>query len=172
MKRKVSIAVCTGLLASLAPFASAQSLPAWSTQPTTITNPRAFQPAVVNLRVAEHRRFDRVVIDVKGRRPGVRANYSERLIYPGSGNTVPLAGRRKFQLVLDPARAHSLKTGANVYQGPRLRQYQLPTLRGVAFMGDFEGQVEFGFTTRRVAPYRVFELVDPTRVVLDFRHPR
>src|SRR4051794_18625586 len=94
MKRKVSIAVCTGLLASLAPFASAQSLPAWSTQPTTIPNRGSFQPAVVNLRVAEHPRFDRVVIDVKGRRPGVRANYTERLIYPGSGNSVALAGRR------------------------------------------------------------------------------
>jgi hypothetical protein len=169
-KTRTTLAAATlGLIAATTPAATA--LPAWTTQPTTIAgSPRAFQPAVVDLRVGEHKRFDRVVIDIRGRRPGVRANYTDRLIYPGSGRTVPLRGHRKFQLVLDPARAHSLTTGTTTYHGPRLKQYQLPTLRGVAFMGDFEGQVAFGFTTDRVARYRIFELRDPTRVVLDFHH--
>lgn len=169
-KTRTTLAAATlGLIAATAPAATA--LPAWTTNPTTIaSSPKAFQPAVVNLRVGEHKRFDRVVVDIQGRRPGVRANYTERLIFPGSGRTVPLRGNRKFQLVLDPARAHNLTTGANTYKGPRLKQYNLPTLRGVAFMGDFEGQVEFGFTTDRVAPYRIFTLTDPTRVVLDFHH--
>ena len=167
--RTTLAAVTLGLISASAPAATA--LPSWTTGPTTIAaSPKAFQPAVVDLRVGEHKRFDRVVIEIRGRRPGVRANYTDRLIYPGSGLAVPLRGHRKFQLVLDPARAHNLTTGATTYHGPRLKQYRLPTLRGVAFMGDFEGQVEFGFTTDRVAPYRIFQLTDPRRVVLDFHH--
>ena len=57
-----------------------------------------------------------------------------------------------------------------MYDGPRLRQLGLPTLRGFALTGDFEGVVSFGFSTDRRAGYRIFTLTNPSRVVIDFRH--
>lgn len=159
--------VSLGLVATSAPAATA--LPDWRTTPTTRTNDRAHQPKVVGLRFAEHAHFDRVVIDVKGRRPGYTIRYTKRLSYDGSGDRVPLKGRKKMSVTLTPAYAHN-DSGASVYDGPRLRQLHFPTLRGVAFTGDFEGHVTFGFTTDRRAPYRIFTLTNPSRVVVDWHH--
>ena len=83
---------------------------------------------------------------------------------------MPLKGRKKLLLVLQPARAHRFN-GSNVYAGPKLKQFDLPMLRGVAFTGDFEGQVSFGFTARKKLGYRVFTLINPSRVVIDLKHP-
>lgn len=161
-------AVSLGLVATTSPAATA-ALPDWGTAPSSYTNPQARMPRVVDLRWARHTHFDRVVIDINGRRPGYRARYVRKLVYDGSGRPVPLQGRKKFSLVLNPASAHNNR-GESVYEGPRLRQVHLPTLRGIAFTGDFEGYVSFGFTTDRKAPYRIFTLTNPSRVVLDFKH--
>jgi hypothetical protein len=124
-------------------------------------------PKVVNLRYARHASFDRVVIDLSGRRPAYAVRYVDRLTYDPSGKAVPLRGRHKMELTLHPAAGHS--GGTNLYRGPRLRQVDLPTLRGIALTGDWEGVVSFGFTTR-TKPYRIFTMTDPSRVVLDWRH--
>ncbi len=159
--------VSLGLVATSSPAATA--LPDWRTSPTVHENPRARQPKVIDLRYAEHRRFDRVVIDIRGRAPGYKISYTQQLTYDGSGEPVPLRGRTKMYISLRPAYAHN-DAGKNLYQGPRLRQVHLPTLRGIALTGDFEGQVTFGFTTDRRAPYRIFTLHDPTRIVIDWKH--
>ncbi len=157
-------------LALVGTSSPAGALPAYTKSPTTFENPRLTgQPKIVGLRVAEHRRFDRIVIDVQGRRPSFTVRYVDQLNYDGSGDAVPLNGRRKLALALNPARAHD-DMGHNVYKGPRLRQYGLPMLRGVAFTGDFEGVVSFGFTARRKNGYRIFTLTNPSRVVIDLRH--
>jgi hypothetical protein len=148
----------------------ARALPAYTTEPSSWTNPNLEgQPAIVGLRVSEHRRFDRVVIDVDGRRPSYRVRYVARLTYDGSGEPVPLKGRKKLVVRLEPARAHGPK-GGNLYGGPRLQQYDFPMLRGVAFLGDFEGVVSFGLTARARSGYRVFTLTDPSRLVIDLKH--
>lgn len=149
---------------------TAAVLPDWTRSKTVRENDRARAPKVIGLRYAEHARFDRVVVDVKGRQPGYRISYVKKLTYDGSGNPVPLKGRRSMAVNLFPAYAHNGK-GENLYDGPRLQQLKLPTLRGIAFTGDFEGQVSLGFTTRRKAPYRIFTLTNPTRIVIDWRHP-
>jgi hypothetical protein len=156
-----------GLVVTTGPASVA--LPDWTTARSVWENPRARQPKIVNLRYAEHARFDRVVVDVRGRRPGYWAKYVKALHYDGSGHLVHLKGKRKFALRLTPAYAHD-DQGANLYDGPRKIQVDMPTLRGIAFTGDFEGQVSFGFSTSRRAPYRIFTLTDPSRVVIDFRH--
>lgn len=142
---------------------------AWRTAPTEQHNPRALQPKVVDLRMARHAHFDRVVVDVAGRRPGLAVSYTKRLMYDGSGRPVPLRGTAKMSLTLQPAAAHD-RHGDSLYTGPRLRQVSLPTLRGVALTGDAEGAVTFGFTTSSRAPYRVFTLTNPSRIVIDWQH--
>lgn len=72
-------------------------------------------------------------------------------------------------LRLVPAYAHT-DAGQELYQGARKVRVDLPTLRGIAFLGDYEGPVSFGFGTDRRAPYRIFTLSDPSRLVDDWRH--
>jgi hypothetical protein len=157
--------IALGLVATAAP--SATALPDWRTTPTTRDGHRA---RVIDLRYATHDGFDRVVIDLTGRRrPGYTIDYTKRLFRDGSGEAVRLRGKRKMFLSLTPAYAHD-RDGESVYEGPRKQGLDLPTLRGVAFTGDFEGYVSFGFGLDRRAPYRIFTLHHPTRLVIDFQH--
>jgi hypothetical protein len=141
----------------------------WRSTETVWTNPRVTRSQVVGLRWAEHRRFDRVVIDLHGRRPGYRTIFTEHLSYDPSGRPVPLKGRYKMYVVLRPAATYT-SAGTSVYGGPRLVRPELPALRGLALTGSWEAVTSFGFTTR-TRPYRIFSLTSPSRIVIDFRHP-
>jgi hypothetical protein len=163
----IGAGIVLGSLGLVAP-APAAAPPDWRTTPTTVENPRARAPKVLDLRWAGHPRFDRVVIDVSGRTPGYAVRYVDRLSRDGSGHVVRMRGRHKLEIYLRPAYAHD-RSGDSTYTGPRRRLVDLPGLRGVAFLGDFEGQVSFGFGLR-TKPYRVFTLGNPSRVVLDFKH--
>ena len=171
--RRVSAVVATVvavLCGLLVPAGPALALPPWQDHATSWTNPAARSPKVVDLRFATHRRFDRVVIDIVGRIPSGRAHYARRFHDDGSGGLVPIAGRSGIALTLSPARAHD--RNGNVYDGPRIARPHLRTLKALAFTGDFEGVVSFGFALTHRAPYRVFFLQDPQRLVIDFRHAR
>jgi hypothetical protein len=143
--------------------------PTWGSGPVLVNHDVSPSPRVVDLRVGRHAHFDRIVIDLHGKTPGYAANYVHRLRYDGSGDVVPLRGRRFIAVSVTPATAHR-SDGTSVYTGPDLQQYTLSTLRGVAFMGDFEGTVSFGLALRRHAAFRVFVLHAPNRLVVDLRH--
>lgn len=168
LRRVLLAAACTsGLLAGTAATATAGA--DWRTTETSWTNPQATRPLVVDLRYARHEHFDRVVVDLRGRRPGYRTLFTDQLTYDPSGQPVPLDGRHKTYLTLNPAATYT-QAGRDVYDGPGLVRPGLPALRGIALVGSWEGVTSFGFTTR-TRPYRVFTLTDPSRVVIDFRHP-
>jgi hypothetical protein len=163
----VLVLVCTPLLA---PVSSASAVAAWQEGATSWTHPAARSPKVVDLRFAAHRRFDRVVIDIVGRIPSGRVDYARRFFYDASGKPVPIRGRSGIALTLSPARAHD--SHGNVYDGPRLARPHLKTLKALAMTGDFEGTVGFGFALTYRAPYRIFFLHHPQRLVIDFQHAR
>jgi hypothetical protein len=129
----------------------------------------AHTPRIVDLRVGRHAHVDRVVVDIRGTVPGHTLRYVRHLYYDPSGNPVPLHGRRFLSLSLSPAATHTA-AGTSVYTGPRLRQYNLPVLRGVALTGDFEGVVSFGISLRRHVAFHVFVLHAPNRIVVDLHH--
>lgn len=162
----VAAAVTVLVAGLLAPPASA--LPPWQDHATSWTHPAARSPKVVDLRYAAHRTFDRVVIDIVGRIPSGRAHYARRFHEDPSGALVPIQGRSGLALRLSPARAHD-RTG-NVYAGPHVARPHFQTLKALAFTGDFEGVVSFGFALTHRAAYRVSFLHDPQRLVIDFRH--
>ena len=161
-------AISLGLVAGSTPAATA--LPDWRTDRVVRAAADGVRmPKVVDLRYATHARFDRVVVDVRGLRPGFTVDYTRRLHREGSGHLVRLPGKQKMFLSLTSAYAHNQR-GNPVYEGPRKQVLDFPTLRGVAFTGDFEGSVTFGFGLDRRAPFRIFALRHPTRIVLDFKH--
>ncbi|MFF5970212.1 hypothetical protein ACFY7C_01675 [Streptomyces sp. NPDC012769] len=135
---------------------------------TTTTAPAMAQ--VVNVRWGGHSTFDRLVIDVRGTVPPVSVKQVKELRYDGSGNKVPLAGKYFLEIRLSPATAHD-ESGRSVYQGPRLLKIYLPTLKGVALTGDFEGVVTIGAAFDTKPAYKTFVLHHPERLVLDVAHP-
>lgn len=140
----------------------------WRTAGVTWTNPAAHTPRIVDLRFAQHRRFDRVVIDVTGKLPGGRTAYRRHFQYDASGEPVPI--RAGLELVLKPAFTTD-SNGIDVYDGPQLARPGFRTLKAVALTGSFEGVVSFAFgLSPRRAPYRVFVLHQPQRIVVDFKH--
>jgi hypothetical protein len=163
----VAAAVAAAVTVVVAP--ASQARPAWDTSPVKVTREVRPQPKVVNLRVGEHRNFDRVVIDLDGKVPGYQVKYVRHLRSDGSGDLVALKGRTFIEIALTPAKAHG-RRGHSVYVGPKLEQYGFSMLRGVAFTGDFEGQVSFGLSARAKADFRVHVLRGPNRIVIDLHH--
>jgi hypothetical protein len=163
----VAVAVAAALTVLVAP--ASQARPAWDTSPVKVTRDVTPQPKVVDLRVGEHANFDRVVIDLDGKVPGYQVKYVRHLRHDGSGDVVPLKGRKFIEIALLPARAHD-RAGHSVYVGPKLEQYDFAMLRGVALTGDFEGAVSFGLSTRAKTDFRVHVLHFPNRIVIDLHH--
>ena len=163
------VAALAGLALAGTTSAPATALPAWQDTNTSWSHPAAVNPKVVGLRYATHPNFDRVVIDISGRIPSGSATYRRHFTYDGSGAEVPILGRSGLQVTLSPAAAHD-DAGHNLYTGPKLARPRFRTLKALALTGDFEGQVTFAFALTHRAPYRVFELSGPRRLVIDFQH--
>ncbi|MFI8519886.1 hypothetical protein ACIGEZ_18910 [Streptomyces sp. NPDC085481] len=125
---------------------------------------------VVNVRWGGHPTFDRLVIDVRGTLPPVSVRQVKELRADGSGDKVPLAGKYFLEIRLSPAAAHD-ESGQSVYKGPRLLKIHLPTLKGVALTGDFEGVVTIGAALDTKPVHKSFVLHSPERFVLDIAHP-
>jgi hypothetical protein len=161
-----SVAAAAAVIALAVAFApNAAARPAWDTTRVTVDR-EVRPPKVVDARVATHPNFDRVVVDLRGQLPGYDIRYVRHLRYDGTGNIVALNGRRFLAVLVRPANAHDA-SGASVYAGPELQQYSFPVLRGIAFTGDFEGQVSLGIALRKKADFRVTVLRQPQRIVID-----
>jgi hypothetical protein len=168
IKLLVAGLAAAGLSTAVAVSAGPATASSYGTAPVVVHHPNHY-PKITNLRIGEHQSFDRVVIDMQGKMAGYNVRFVKQLTYDGSGLPVPLKGKRFVSVVLNPASAHD-NNGNGLYQGPTLQQYGLPSLRGVAFTGDFEGYVSFGISLTHKAPFRVSELTNPTRLVIDFKH--
>ncbi len=168
IKLLVAGLAAAGLSTAVAVSAGPATASSYGTAPVVVHHAN-HNPKITNLRVGEHQSFDRVVIDMRGKMAGYNVRFVKHLTYDGSGNPVPLKGMRFVSVVLNPSSAHD-KNGNNLYQGPTLQQYGFPSLRGVAFTGDFEGYVSFGISLTHKAAFRVNELTNPTRLVIDFKH--
>jgi hypothetical protein len=171
--RILAVLVSAILLFSGLAAQSSTAGPVWLTSNASWTNPDLTAssplPRVVNLHYGQHPRFDRVVIRIRGAFPGGRTHYQRDFTYDASGLAVPIRGRSGLRLTLTPAYGHD-QAGNNLYLGPRLARPRFPTLKALAYTGDFEGHVSFAFALTYRAPYRVFTLEAPNRIVIDFRH--
>ncbi|WP_432215525.1 AMIN-like domain-containing (lipo)protein [Streptomyces subrutilus] len=162
------VALASGaLLAACLSFAAPASAATPSAATASATQTQT--PLVVNARWAGHATYDRIVIDLQGYVPGATVTPVAQLIYDGSGQPVPLAGKHFLEIRLNPAAAHD-DAGNNVYRGPKLQKIGLTKLKGIAMTGDYEGYVTFGAAFDTVPYYRVYTLHSPERLVVDVSH--
>ncbi|WP_327048420.1 GerMN domain-containing protein [Microbispora sp. NBC_01189] len=125
---------------------------------------------LVGVRASHHPGLDRVVFEFRGPLPARRsAGYVSRLIADGSGDTIPVAGDAILGLRFERAAGHD-GSGASI--GPARETFALPGVVQVVRAGDFEAVLTFGIGLARKAPYRVYTLTRPSRVVVDIGTPR
>lgn len=128
-------------------------------------------PTVTAMRTSRHDGFDRFVLelDPAGGLPGFTAEYIDRPVREcGSGRTVELPGDGWLELHLIGARAHDDDGRPTVTT--REGSPRLPNLLAHDMTCDFEGQVEWVLAVASPEAFRVLDLRDPWRLVVDVRH--
>jgi len=126
---------------------------------------------VTDVRVARHDGFDRVVLDLAGEgTPGWDVEYVDRPADDGSGEAVRVDGDAALQVRLSGMAMPG--EGPAEYDGGTIDPEDTEAVEEVVYRFWFEG-----YTTAFVGvdeaglPFRVTALEDPTRVVVDVRHP-
>ena len=123
---------------------------------------------LMDVRVAEHESFVRIVLEFTGTgTPGWAANYVDEAVLDGSGDAVTLGG----DAILDIYASGTTWPGSegDYYSGPRQFEPQNGgDVRDVYVGGTFEGytQVVVGIDGTP-PPFRVFALTEPSRLVVD-----
>lgn len=128
-------------------------------------------PAILRaIRTGRHKGFDRVVFEFRGNAvPGYKIEYVDRPIRScGSGDVVRVAGDGWLSVRMTPAQAHTDSGRPTIaYRERRLR---LPLIRELQSTCDFEGEVEWVVGVSSPNRYRVMELSNPRRLVIDIKH--
>lgn len=126
---------------------------------------------VRDIRVGGHDGFDRVVFEVGGEgTPGWDVRYVDQASSQGSGDVVELAGDAVLQVTLT-GMGYPYDTGVDEYRaGAPLPGPGTDTVTEVVFDATFEGTSVAFVGTKAQAPFRVYLLDSPTRVVLEVAH--
>lgn len=123
------------------------------------------------VRVGVHDGYDRVVFDLIGSDvPGYRVEYVDQAIEDGSGNPVAVDGDAILQVVITktryPEEGEQYEGGPGTYDAAGAEKVE-----EVVLSGTFEGMTQaFVGVDDGPAPFRVFTLTDPTRLVVDIQH--
>ena len=126
---------------------------------------------VRDIRVGAHDGFDRVVLEVGGEgTPGWEVRYVDQASSQGKGDVVEVAGDAVLQVTVTGA-GYPYDTGVEEYSasGP-LSASDTGMVTEVVFDATFEGTTVAFVGTRERAPFRVYLLEAPTRLVLDVAH--
>ncbi|RKH08784.1 hypothetical protein D7V97_18465 [Corallococcus sp. CA053C] len=144
--------------------------PAWTTE--VVEKKRGEPPSITlrSVRTGTHEGYDRTVFEFEGPRlPGYHLAYVKTPVQDcGSGNDVTPPGKAALEVRFNLARAHTEEGQPTVAQ--RTLKPALPSVLELERLCDFEGEVTWVLGTARRAPFRVLELREPTRLVLDVQH--
>ena len=150
---------------------SAPAFPA-DTQPDTAEASADAAVTVTDIRTGRHDGFDRVVFEVGGTgTPGWDVRYVDAPRSQGSGDAVDVAGDAVLQVTITGA-GYPYATGVEEWSGPDpLPGQGTATVTEVVFDATFEGTTVAFVGTRTEAPFRVYALQDPARVVVEVADP-
>ena len=127
--------------------------------------------SVVSVRAARQEGYDRVVFELGGTQagqPGWRVEYTDDPAQQGSGNRVEVKGPETLAVIITGV-GYPMDTGVTEARGKPALPADLSVVQDVVLGATFEGQYQAFLGTSRKAPFRVFRLADPARVVIDVR---
>ena len=140
----------------------------WSRSPVRKAAEDGMPP--VQLRAVEVRGregFDRLIVEMgpDDPSPGYRVEITEEPVREcGSGRPVETKGNAVLRVRLEPARAHDASGAATL---PRDTIRPRRNIRSLDIVCDFEGVVELALGIGGSRPYRILELRNPRRLVVD-----
>jgi hypothetical protein len=145
---------------------------------TPVTGEAASEEIALLERVAVGRNegYDRVVFQFRNGLPGYHVEYVKPpLREDGSGNRVRLAGDAFVLVRMELASGFDVATGEGelVYTGPRRisgADAGTSIVREIVRTGDFEAVLSWAIGLEDAVDYRVRTLVNPARLVVDFRN--
>ncbi len=140
---------------------------------TTQKKRDGIQPVLLKtVRTGKHESYDRVVFEFEGNAlPGYVIEYVDKPVRDcGRGEVVPVGGDALLMVSLQPANAHT-EAGQ-----PTVRNVQLnpdsKLMKDLKLICDFEAQVQWITGLASSNRYRVLELTNPARLVVDISHQR
>jgi hypothetical protein len=124
---------------------------------------------LVEVRLARHDGYDRLVLEFADRVPGYTVGYRPLPAHADpSGAEIPLPGANAaVQVTLTPATGWD--SNARTYFGPSTVTGGTATVTEVKAAGDFEAVLSWVAGLGKV-PFRVLVLDEPPRLVVDFQH--
>jgi len=122
-----------------------------------------------DLRAARNDGFDRIVFEFEDELPGYDLSYVDQPVREcGSGEVVPIEGDGWLRVRFEPARAHEfVGEEARVTVSDRSRRLDLPVATEAHVTCDYEAVLEWVVGVRSPNHYRVLELREPARLVVD-----
>ncbi|RBY92005.1 hypothetical protein DQ244_06690 [Blastococcus sp. TBT05-19] len=140
-------------------------------EPDTETPSGDAQLTVSAVRVAAQDGFDRVVFELGGTgTPGWDVRYVTDPTEPGRGEPVQLEGGAALQVGITGA-GYPYDTGVEEFSSPgTLTAAGTAAVTEVDFLATYEGTTTAFVGTRTEAPFRVYLLQDPLRVVVEVAH--
>ena len=134
-------------------------------------NPNVTGAALLKeVRSAKHANHDRVVFEFEGSQlPGYKIEYIDRPVRAcGSGDVVPFQGDAWLSVLFTGANAHT-EAGESTIKD-RTRSPNLTIVKDLKLICDFEAEVEWVLGVSSPNKYRILELKNPTRLVVDIHH--
>ncbi len=139
-------------------------------EPDTAEASAGARVTVSDIRIGRHDGFDRVVFEVGGEgTPGWDVRYEDQASSQGSGDAVEVAGEAVLQVTVTGA-GYPYETGVEEVQRGPLSASDTETVTETVFDSTFEGTTLAFVGTKAQAPFRVYLLEAPTRVVLEVAH--
>jgi hypothetical protein len=150
---------------------SAQPFPA-NTEPDTGEASSDALVSVTDIRIGRHDGFDRVVFEADGTgAPGWDVRYVDTAQSQGSGDDIEVDGGAVLQVTINGVGIPA-DTGVEEYSGPdRLTAGDAEVVTEVVWDSTFEGTSVAFVGVAEEAPFRVYLLEDPARVVLEVADP-
>jgi hypothetical protein len=169
-----NVAIFSTFFAASAQIGNTGTLDTWTTKPVSREHNQANQLSYVRIvRAAKQNNSDRVVFEFVGPFPNYRIEYLKGHFYDGEGGRERIKGAGnvfvQLELNMIPTSDEQLKftEAKNFVPKGRLR---MPSVQSVTDQGLFEGFYDFviGLPSRKA--FRVTELSNPARLVIEFKH--
>jgi hypothetical protein len=150
------------------------TLNSWTTKPISRAHNSSTHASYVKVvRTAKQSDADRVVFEFAGPFPNYRIEYLKSHFYDSEGGRQRIRSPGnvflQVEFFLVPATDEQLKFTEAKGFAPKGR-LQMPIVQSVADEGLFEGFYDFVIGVASRKPFRVTELSDPPRLVVDFKH--
>ncbi|MEX1277737.1 MAG: hypothetical protein WEI16_01635, partial [Chloroflexota bacterium] len=131
-----------------------------------------FHPLVAqDIRVGTHDGYDRIVFEYDGGTPNLELDLAQPpYVRDPSGLPLTVAGSPVYRITLTGATKWDTQTGEQPYQGPTNFEPGYAQIVQFVEFGDFEATHNWYLGVNGGECLRVFQLTDPSRVVIDVQH--